>query len=183
MPRRSDPSLPQHRLCRYILANLFALGILGEALGWRATQWALVVFGVVVWTLIFFALPETLKATKDLTAEAVAEGADTPSRPQLSRTSTREVVEKKSKQYAKVLRMMFLDPLMVLGYLRFPLVLLCVYYSSVTFGSLYVLNISIQYTFEKQPYDFTTLIVGLLCKRPSNTGHTSLSQIQTYQTH
>lgn len=139
-------------------------GVLGETLGWRATQWALAVFGVVVWTMIFFALPETLKATKDFAAEATTEEASTPSRPQLSRTSTREAVQQRSKQYARVLRMTFLDPLRVLGHLRFPLVSLCVYYSAITFGSLYVLNISIQYTFEKPPYDFTTLIVGLLCK-------------------
>jgi len=139
-------------------------GVLGEALGWRATQWALAVFGILVWTMIFFALPETLKARKDFAAEAAVENTNTHRRPQLSRTSTREAVQQRSKQYAKILRMMFLDPLAVLGHLRFPLVLLCVYYSSVTFGSLYVLNISIQYTFEKAPYDFTTLIVGLLCK-------------------
>ena len=143
-------------------------GALGEALGWRATQWALAIFGVIVWTMIFFALPETLKATKDVGAEAVAEDTDAPFRPQLSRTSTREVVQQKSKQYAKVFRMMFLDPLLVLGYLRFPLVLLCVYYSAVTFGSLYVLNISVQFTFEKPPYAFTTLIVGLLCEAPED---------------
>lgn len=139
-------------------------GVLGETLGWRATQWALAVFGVVVWIMIFFALPETLKATKDFAAEATTEDTSTPRRPQLSRTSTREAVQQRSKQYARVLRMMFLDPLRVLGHLRFPLVSLCVYYSAITFGSLYVLNISIQYTFEKPPYDFTTLIVGLLCK-------------------
>jgi len=139
-------------------------GVLGETLGWRATQWALAVFGVVVWIMIFFALPETLKATKDFAAEGATDGTGAPRRPQLSRTSTREAVQQRSKQYARLLRMMFLDPLRVLGNLRFPLVLLCVYYSSVTFGSLYVLNISIQYTFEKPPYDFTTLIVGLLCE-------------------
>jgi len=114
--------------------------------------------------MIFFALPETLKATKDFAAEGATDGTGAPRRPQLSRTSTREAVQQRSKQYARLLRMMFLDPLRVLGNLRFPLVLLCVYYSSVTFGSLYVLNISIQYTFEKPPYDFTTLIVGLLCE-------------------
>jgi MFS family permease len=47
-------------------------------------------------------------------------------------------------------------------YLRFPAVFLTVYYASITFGSLYVLNISIQATFEKPPYSFPTLIVGLL---------------------
>ena len=58
--------------------------------------------------------------------------------------------------------MFLIDPLSVILYLRFMPVLLTVYYSAVTFGSLYVLNISIQYTFERQPYEFETIIIGLL---------------------
>lgn len=58
--------------------------------------------------------------------------------------------------------MFFVDPLSIILYLRFMPVLLTVYYSAVTFGSLYVLNISIQYTFERQPYNFETIIIGLL---------------------
>lgn len=61
-----------------------------------------------------------------------------------------------------ILRISFVDPLKVILYLRFPAVLLTVYYASITFGSLYVLNISIQASFEKPPYSFPTLIVGLL---------------------
>lgn len=96
-----------------------------------------------------------------MVAEAATETNDS-SRPPLTRSSTRQSVHQKSKQYAKLLRMLFVDPLSVLTYLRFPLVLLCVYYSSVTFGSLYLLNISIQYSFEKVPYEFPTIILGLL---------------------
>ena len=58
--------------------------------------------------------------------------------------------------------MAFIDPLQILLYLRFPAVLVTVYYASITFGSLYVLNVSIQDTFERQPYEFSTIIVGLL---------------------
>jgi uncharacterized membrane protein YjdF len=72
------------------------------------------------------------------------------------------LVQKRSKKYLKVARMLFIDPLSVILYLRFPPVALTVYYSAVTFGSLYVLNISLQYTFEKPPYDFATIIIGLL---------------------
>lgn len=152
-----------------LLGPLFAPvigGVLGEKLGWRATQWALGVYGILIWTTIFFALPETLKATKNVTAQSAAEVTEGSRRPPLSRSSTLESMHQKSKQYAKILRIWFIDPLLVLGYLRFPLVLFCVYYSAVTFGSLYVLNISVQYTFEKAPYDFPTVIVGLLCKAP-----------------
>lgn len=124
-------------LCGPLVAPILG-GVLGQTLGWRSTQWALGVYGIFVWLMIFFALPETLTARKDVVAAAAAaaEAAGETSRPPLTRSSTRESVQKKSKQYAKIFRMLFLDPLMVLGYLRFPLVLLCVYYSAVTFGSL-----------------------------------------------
>ncbi|KAK5102067.1 hypothetical protein LTS08_004527 [Lithohypha guttulata] len=147
-------------LCGPLFAPILG-GVIGEKFGWRATQWALSIYGVLVLLLIFFALPETLQARKDVVAEAATETND-PSRPPLTRSSTRQSVQQKSKQYAKLLRMLFVDPLSVLTYLRFPLVLLCVYYSSVTFGSLYLLNISIQYSFEKVPYEFPTIILGLL---------------------
>lgn len=58
--------------------------------------------------------------------------------------------------------MLLLDPLKVIVYLQYPPVLLSIYYASVTFGSLYVLNISITYSFERDPYNYSTLVVGLL---------------------
>ena len=134
--------------------------MLSSAFDWRATQWALAIYGIVIWVLILLALPETLKSRKNIVVEA--EVAETAARPNLYRMSTRESVKQRSGKYAKILRIVFVDPLSVLGYLRFPLVLLCVYYSAVTFGSLYMLNISIQYSYERQPYDFSTLIIGLL---------------------
>lgn len=120
---------------------------------------------MLTWLLIFFGLPETLSVTKDLVEEAAADTSsitNESSRPGLSRTSTREIVQQRSKKYLKVARMLLVDPLSVILYLRFMPVLLTVYYSAVTFGSLYVLNISIQYSFERQPYDFATIIIGLL---------------------
>jgi hypothetical protein len=116
---------------------------------------------VIAWVFIFLALPETLKA-KEVEAVAAVEAIDTTNavQPQISRT-TREMVQNKSKKWIKMARMIFLDPLKNLLYLRFPAVFLTVYYASVTFGALYVLNISIQYTFERQPYEFKTTIVGL----------------------
>jgi hypothetical protein len=82
--------------------------------------------------------------------------------PTLSRTSTRERFQKKTKKYTRMARMVFLDPLKIVLWLRFPAVVLTVYYAAVTFGSLYVLNVSIQDTFGKAPYNFSTLILGLL---------------------
>lgn len=58
--------------------------------------------------------------------------------------------------------MLFWDPLKIVVYLRYPPVVLVIYYASVTFGSLYVLNISVTYTFQRDPYHYSTLITGLL---------------------
>lgn len=120
---------------------------------------------VLTWVFVFFALPETLKATKDIVEEAAASTAPSVNGntgPQLSRASTREIVQQGSQRLLKVTRVMLVDPLKVILYLRFMPVALTVYYSAVTFGSLYVLNVSVQYTFERAPYNFRTIIIGLL---------------------
>jgi hypothetical protein len=119
------------------------------------------------WLFIVFALPETLRGKKDLGEKAAAEEvSDTTAagsvRPALSRTSTRERVQNKTKKYTRMARMVFLNPLKIVLWLRFPAVVLTVYYAAVTFGSLYVLNVSIQDTFAQAPYNFSTLILGLL---------------------
>ncbi|KAG9790940.1 MFS general substrate transporter, partial [Aureobasidium melanogenum] len=148
-------------------------GVLGQHWNWRATQWALAIYGVLTWLLIFFALPETLKRRKDFIEEAAAETVSVgggSNRPGLSRTSTREVVQQRSKTYLKAAKKILVDPLGVILYLRFMPVLLTVYYAAVTFGSLYVLNVSIQYTFEREPYDFSTIIIGLLYL-PNSVGY------------
>ncbi|EXJ89898.1 hypothetical protein A1O3_02965 [Capronia epimyces CBS 606.96] len=148
-------------------------GALGQRWNWRATQWALVVLGVLTWIMVFFALPETLKRRKAVVEEFAAETASVASRgsrPDLSRASTREVVQERSKKYLKATKTMVVDPLRVILYLRFLPVALTVYYASVTFGSLYVLNVSIQYTFEREPYQFSTIIIGLLYL-PNSVGY------------
>jgi hypothetical protein len=61
-----------------------------------------------------------------------------------------------------MLRLCFIDPLAIVLNLRFPAVALTVYYASITFGCLYVLNVSVQQTFGAEPYGFSTIIVGLL---------------------
>jgi hypothetical protein len=111
------------------------------------------------WLLLFFGLPETLKARPIIEETSDPEPI---SRPALSRTTTRESVRRKSRSYVRILRIIFWDPLKIFVYLRYPAVVLTIYYASVTFGTLYVLNISITYTFERPPYNFTTLIIGLL---------------------
>jgi hypothetical protein len=131
---------------------------------------------VLTWIFIFLALPETLKSKKILTVKANGESSSSGRPALLSRTSTREVVQEKSKQWIRITRMLFIDPLKVIAYLRFPAVFLTVYYASITFGSLYVLNVSIQYTFERSPYKFPTIIVGLLYL-PNSVGYVLASLV------
>ncbi|KAI9881485.1 MAG: hypothetical protein M1830_000048 [Pleopsidium flavum] len=137
-------------------------GVLAEHLGWRSTQWFLAIYGAIVLVFLFFALPETLKAKEDSSHAAerevfAKEGRDRP----LSRVSSRQIVHQKAKKWVRVARRVLLDPLKIILYLRFPPVLITVYYASIAFGSLYILNISLQDTFAKPPYNFPTIIVGL----------------------
>ena len=67
-------------------------------------------------------------------------------------------------------RRAFIDPLRIVLYLQFPAVSFSVYYATVTFMSLYILNISIQQTFERAPYNYSSTIVGLLYL-PNSAGY------------
>ncbi|KAK8135842.1 major facilitator superfamily transporter [Apiospora sp. TS-2023a] len=134
-------------------------GVLAEAFGWRSTLWFLTAFGAVVFVLILFALPETLPIKKPTAVDSdtrAAEGAE------LSRVSTTRSVQVRTKRLAKSLKRFFIDPLQVVTYLRFPAVAITVYYASITFGALYVLNVSVQSAFSEPPYGYSSIIVGLL---------------------
>lgn len=163
-------------------------GALAQGLGWRSTQWFLVIYGGVLIIFLIFALPETLKARKNTVDEAANEhnatletevavtgGAggqidiekeatttEIGRTTTLQRTPTHKSVAEKSRKYIKTLKRCFLDPLKIVLLLRFPAVSLTVIWASITFGCLYFLNISIETTFSEAPYNFSTLIVGLL---------------------
>ncbi|ODH52244.1 hypothetical protein GX48_01561 [Paracoccidioides brasiliensis] len=144
-------------LCGPLFAPIIG-GIMSQAWGWRSTQWFVTIYGGAALVMILFGLPETLVVRRNLTAEVEPEVELI--RP-LSRVSTRQVVQSTAR-WLKISKIAIIDPLKILLFLRFPAVLLTVLYASITFASLYVLNISIQSTFSKAPYNFSTLIVGLL---------------------
>jgi multidrug resistance protein len=136
-------------------------GVLSQAWGWRSTQWFQVIYGGVLLLVLTFCLPETLARPREaIPLPQTIEGTET--RPEMARVSTRQSVHTKTKRAAKIFKTCIIDPLSVLAYLRFPAVLISVYLASITFGSLYVLNISIQQTFSESPYNFKVIIVGLL---------------------
>ncbi|KAL9588037.1 MAG: hypothetical protein Q9203_003156 [Teloschistes exilis] len=134
-------------------------GVLAHNLGWRSTQWALVVYGGFLLFILFFALPETLK-NPVLVIKESAKGTEV-SRPTLKKTTSAQVVHQETKFIVKWLKRVFVDPLKIMHYLRFPAVAITVYYASITFGALYLLNISLEDTFSRPPYNFSTIQVGL----------------------
>ena len=134
-------------------------GVLADKLGWRSNLWALVIYGGVLLMLIFFALPETLKGRR-LGWEEPVEEVEEP-RATLTRTSSRQVAKRKVKNYIKWIKRAFLDPLKILLCLRYPAVAVTIYYAAITFACLYLLNISLQTTFAKAPYNFTIILLGL----------------------
>ena len=134
-------------------------GVLGQKLGWRSTQWALVIYGGFLLVTLFFALPETLKNRKPALEEPIGETQALPS--ELKRTTSRQIVHQRTKATIKWLKRAFLDPLKIILYLRFPAVAITVYYAAITFSSLYLLNISLETTFSKPPYNFSTIEIGL----------------------
>ena len=68
----------------------------------------------------------------------------------------------KTKKTANWARRIFLDPLKVILYMRFPAVQCTVWPSAITFGTLYALNVGIQAAFAHAPYNYSTWVVGLL---------------------
>lgn len=153
-------------LCGPLFAPIIG-GALGSGLGWRSTQWFLVIYGGATLIFIILALPETLhrKAKPGDGQDPTATPGDaekSSSGGEIQRTTTRASTIQRTKTVMTHLRQIFIDPLRIIAWLRFPPVLLTVYYASITFGSLYILNISIQSSFAAPPYKFSTLIIGLL---------------------
>lgn len=118
-------------------------GALAQVWSWRSTQWFLAIYGGILFILLTFFLPETL-ATQDRPITTTKANGKAAIRPSITRTSTRQSVHQKTKKAGKIFKRCIIDPLSVLLYLRFPAVLLTVYLASITFGVLYILNISVQ---------------------------------------
>lgn len=135
-------------------------GAVAEKWGWRSTQWFQTIYGGVLLILLLFCLPETL-ARRAPVVEELADGNITTHRPSLAPLPTSPSIRHRMKRSVVILKKSIVDPLKILGYLRFPAVSVTVYIGSITFGSLYILNIAIQKTFGEEPYNFSELIVGL----------------------
>ncbi|KKA26580.1 hypothetical protein TD95_003968 [Thielaviopsis punctulata] len=124
-------------------------GAIAEAKGWRWTLWLLTMYGGVVLLLIFFVLPETSR--KKLA-------------PATSHESTsRDRVKAATKRY-------LVDPVKVLFLIQHRVIFCVVFFAALTFGAVYVLNISLTMVFEAAPYKFNQVEVGLMYM-PMSTGY------------
>lgn len=151
-------------------------GALSEAWGWRSTQWFQVIYGGILLIVLTFCLPETLAKRTPVVLPQAAAAGNAPAQSESARTSTRQSIQRNTKQAAAIFKRCIIDPLSVIGYLRFPAVFVTVYLASITFGTIYMLNIAIQKTFEDPPYNFKVLIVGLTYI-PGSLGYVSASII------
>jgi multidrug resistance protein len=174
-------------LCGPLLAPIIG-GAITAKWGWRGTQWFCVILGGVMTVFITFGLPETLKRSSPLMVPHDEDDhvAD-PLAPAPSRTSRISMMEKhhhphfdafrrqlhigsndfqsshpQNKTVKQMLVQTFVHPLRSFRFLRFPPVPLAMVYSSFCFCALYFLNIGIQALYVKSPYNFSSILVGLL---------------------
>ena len=138
-------------------------GALAQRFDWRAPMWFLSIYAGIMLFLLVFGLPETLpkrEPPRPYPGTAVAS-------TDLQRTTTARSIKEKAKYAALLFKRFIADPLQVIMYLRYPAVAISVYSAAIAFGSLFVLNISIQSTFSAAPYGFSTVVLGLLYLAPS----------------
>ncbi|KAF5869561.1 putative mfs multidrug resistance protein [Botrytis fragariae] len=135
-------------------------GAVAEKWGWRSTQWFQTIYGGVLLILLLFCLPETLTRRAPV-VEELADGNITSHRPNFAPLPTSPSIQHRMKRMVVISKQSIIDPLKILGYLRFSAVSVTVYIGSITFGSLYILNIAIQKTFGEEPYEFSEVVVGL----------------------
>lgn len=146
-------------------------GLLAGKFGWRSTQWFLTIYGAILLIFILFALPETLQESKPSRIE-MQNPRECPSsdRLGLSRVQSCRSLQQSTRKGMSFMKRALIDPLKILLYLRFPAVLITVSSVSVAFGALYLINVSIEWTFSKPPYNYSAIIIGL-CYIPSSVGY------------
>jgi MFS family permease len=120
-------------------------GALTQGLGWRSTLWFLTIFGGVMLVLIFLCLPETI--------------AKREPKPKTEEQNNTNIVVK--------IFMAVFGPFKALALLRFQPVIVVIWSGVIAFFTMYIMNVSIQAVFEKPPYNFTILEVGLVYLAPT----------------
>ncbi|KAJ5496625.1 Major facilitator superfamily domain general substrate transporter [Penicillium fimorum] len=109
------------------------------------TIWFLVIFGGVMLMLIFLCLPETIAK-----------------RERRSRTEE----QKNTSIFVKIFMAIF-GPFEALALLRFQPVIVVIWSGVIAFFTMYIMNVSIQAVFNKAPYNFSIMEVGLVYLAPT----------------
>ncbi|KAI1336732.1 major facilitator superfamily domain-containing protein [Xylariaceae sp. FL0016] len=146
-------------------------GALTQPFGWRSSLYFLTAYGAVIFVLLLFGVPETLPRARQMEAAVSVAAPDYSASSQdvehgqpLSQTTTRRSQVQVAHAWFKRL---IVEPLAVLRFMKYKAISFVVFYAAVTFGTLYVLNISIQTAFAASPYNYDPLVVGLLYIPPS----------------
>ncbi|GAB5589290.1 hypothetical protein Unana1_04190 [Umbelopsis nana] len=134
-------------LCGPVIGPLLG-GILGQYLGWRSNFYFLAIVGGLLFVMVLFFLPETLRRKLEDKVETDQHSGN------MSRFS--------SIQHA------FSPFKPMIGLLLYPNVMVTTLYNSVIFGSLYFMNPTITQTFTDL-YHYNALIIGL-CYLPFGLG-------------
>ncbi|KXJ88816.1 major facilitator superfamily domain-containing protein [Microdochium bolleyi] len=139
-------------------------GTLTNAFGWQSTMWFLAAYGCSTTILILFGPPETLLRKKDKTPVPRADAAPTgdDGRPLSQVVSTMRPVREKTSDAGIWLRRIFIDPLSIMIYFRYPTVQCTIWCSAITVGGVYILNIGVQAALTKAPYSYSPWVIGLL---------------------
>lgn len=112
---------------------------------WRSTQWVMVIYGVLVFLLVIFFLPETSNM-----------------QGRQHQKTDYEKQDKSPTRWISTAVNVIVAPIKAARLLRFMPILITVYYAGMTFASYYLVNITIQTVFSSSPYSYSPLIVGLL---------------------
>ncbi|CAP96132.1 Pc21g12350 [Penicillium rubens Wisconsin 54-1255] len=125
-----------------MLGPMFA-PIIGGALtmrwSWRSTQWFMVIYGWVVFTVMVVLMPETANNLEE------------------NRHEQRNDATSPGKKALYFL----LKPMEAAKLLQYPPILITVYYTSIVFATYYLICVSIEDTFALPPYSWSSIIVGV----------------------
>ncbi|KGO76907.1 Major facilitator superfamily domain, general substrate transporter [Penicillium italicum] len=125
-----------------MLGPMFA-PIIGGALvthwSWRSTQWFLVIYGLAVFLVMVFFMPETATNLEENCRQ----------------------YRNDAKSPAKKVFYFLLKPMEAAKLLQYPPILITVYYTSIVFATYYLICVSIEDTFALPPYSWSPVIVGV----------------------
>ena len=135
-------------------------GALAQAWDWRAPLWFLTTYAAVILILLALCLPETYR--RPLPSHGNLRDGSTPPSDEINMTRPSRRCFSLTTVFFQDLWRFLQRPLHILTFLRFPLVLMTLYLSSISYGVIVILSVSIQQGFNLVPYQFNSIIIGLL---------------------